>query len=948
MGKQKQKKITKKKRKTLRQSSVVSNPDITRGSFQEEELLHLLQAPENSDLLDFTKEFYGLLEAANPHRKTVSRSKKEENLEILSRLLVGDETCVAFAFDETHMLIASNRNNHLDVQVSVEPDFLIMPGSSYRDGFFIRPQYRVCIVKESKIHKFEQPGEIVEFKYELGSDTLVPTKDSLQFKPSKDLILKWGELGFNPIFSDMAYTFTLAKIPEATSSFFQSICLSQKKPSNPLDFEAREKIGIRSFLPKTNIDPFRRRIDIVLQYLAFASHLTLPRNEHLALGGKASLKDQKVRLLQQTFVWEAAKWFGKNKDLRDYTDAQQDKFKEIVDNFISVIYEKFCSYPDDLDMEDRLKRVKEEIRTGKITPPQIFGSQIKRFLKDFHRYLKDIEKVESFVIDDTKRNGSLSRFLASKVSPYLPSPALVLDDLEDNVHAEMRVILHFILNKKEPEHIAISKLCCAHCTLVMKQLGITSVCGSHAKAYPNWKLSDVFIKNKKLLKKILGKNLYGKYILLIKKMMTLEGEKYSKGYLALLIIQSIAALSEKSLKDLNISNKKLWSEGESEFPDPLDEKSIAIQRLEDQSDLQKMEIDYQETLKKQNALIKKLNLSLTDYEILHKLKKLKADESFLLEKQELYQLTLKLFSLHQALVAQARYVAQEFGRDVVQSVEWYAMIDNQQITFAEDVDTGDGWCTLNAAGIENPVSSLNSLRAALNDHSVRGYLMRSIENNIHAVSLGENFNITGFDNDNHDIFSTIWDLYFNLQTVESNSALHRDSYDKFIGYISRDDVLNAYLDYLISSRYVDQNIAAVCLKLQGKKLVAFHNYLGSGKLTSNAANHFDLNDPNTVCIIFHPGATQSSAHYNLLKYSPSPVHDQLSRLQSEIHANAAASDIPWDITELGENRLEATAYGRHIAASTNPTSVETLDEANDTQRNRADQHDTKSSTLRIL
>lgn len=869
MVKKKKKQNTKKHVRTLQAAHKISDPGTSRDPFVEDELVQLLNDPQNSDLLGFTKEFYELLEKENPHRITFSRSTKDARLEGLSRLLVGDETCVALALDGEHMLVASNRNNHLDLQVSVEPDFFILPNSSYKDGFLIQPECRVCIIKESKKYEFRQLEDPI--KYNLRIDTLVPVKDFFQFKPSQKLILEWQQLGFQPVLSGMAYTFSLAEIPEATSFFFQSICRIEEQHSNPLDFKAIDKIGMRSLLPKTNIDPFRRRIDVVLQHLAFACQITLRRNKDLALDGKVALEKQRARLLQQTFAWEVAKWFGKNRDLRDYTDAQKDKFKETVDNFISLIYENFCSCSSNFNMEERLKQIKEKIRTGNIVVPQMLGSQIKRFLKDFHRYLKDIEKIESFVVDDTKRNGSFSSFLINRVSPYLPSPVIILDDLENNVHAEMRVIWHFFRDKKTPGYLAISKLCCAHCTLVVKQLNITAVCGSHGKAYPNWKLSEAFIKDKKFLKRILGESLYKKYVSLIKKNIMFDGVQYSKGYIALLIVQSIATLSEKSLIDLKISTKRLWADAGSEFPDELDEKSIQDQYLEDQSYLQSIECDYRETLKQQGVLIKKLGLSLTDYQILNKYKDIPMNKDNASEKKELYELTLKLLSLHQLLIAQARYLRQEFINSVSNSIEWYVIIDNQRITFTEQEVAGDGWCALNAAGIVDPESSINQLKENINNELIHDYLMRAIANNIHAISLEESFNITGFDSDNNNIHSVIWDLYFELQQcVVLNSAAHQNAYAKFMNYISRHDVLKVYLDYLISSRYVDQNIVAACLEFQEKKLVVFHNYLDSGQLTCNSVDDFNLEDPNTVCLIFHPGTAQGNAHYNLLRCSPSP------------------------------------------------------------------------------
>lgn len=584
----------------------------------ETKIVELLR--NNSLLLDFTKEFYDLLLKANQKKEIFARTIKDERLEALSRLLVGDETCIALALDQERMLIASNRNNHNNEGVSLDIDFLIQRGSSYNNGLSIIINGRVSIFKGLRVIK-EFAKNVGAFNYNYNNiDKLIPSKRefSIAIEPFEHLIQSLPVLKFSFCLADM-------------DKNQLDLSLKNSGIKNPAHFVVRRVITIQAPIPKTYLDPLRRRIQIVLEYLAFICHINTTNKEHDRVKAKEALKQQRKRILAQSLAWEVAQWVGENKQLRAYADKAD--FKQSIDEFIDAIYEDFCSYKDTDGIPERLKKIKHKMRNSEIQSLPMLGSRAERVLKNFGRCLKDIAQLELFVEEDIKHKGCLSSFLIKNVNPRLPCPVFILDDLEDNIHAEMRILWHSDFGRKKLDYIAISKLCCAHCSLVMQQFKITYICGWHGKAYPNWIVSQKFINHKDFLKNFLGQNLYDKYDSLRTKTMMFDEKEYLGTELALLIIKWAAVLSEKTLKELAIADEKIRGpeSSESEFPDESNEKKVVEQ--ENKSYLEELQKDYHYKLKTQKELIAKLNSNMTDYEIINKFKDLLPSEEQFMEKK---------------------------------------------------------------------------------------------------------------------------------------------------------------------------------------------------------------------------------------------------------------------------------------------------------------------------
>lgn len=262
----------------------------------------------------------------------------------------------------------------------------------------------------------------------------------------------------------------------------------------------------------------------------------------------------------------------------------------------------------------------------------------------------------------------------------------------------------------------------------------------------------------------------------------------------------------------------------------------------------------------QQALAKLPNLSLSDYQILNNLSKIDDSDSHKLIKQQLYTATRKLLELDQEFLRLQNASLISRSAKHPSNATKYADVVGQKVFFQEIPIDGDGWCTLNAIGITDPTGAINLIKNQLNDLRIIRYIRRAIETNYQAsLALGKEFDIVGNDNDNNNIKNKITALYLNCQNNDPTG------YVEMLGYLERTEVQIAYLDYLSKTRYVDSNIAAVCLLLQAKKLAFFIDYnLPDGQLINSIEDNVSPTDPTTVCLVFHPNSTYSSAQYNLL------------------------------------------------------------------------------------
>jgi hypothetical protein len=274
--------------------------------------------------------------------------------------------------------------------------------------------------------------------------------------------------------------------------------------------------------------------------------------------------------------------------------------------------------------------------------------------------------------------------------------------------------------------------------------------------------------------------------------------------------------------------------------------------------------EYELTLgAQQRAIVQNKCEHLTDYQLMHYPYSPGSTQASPLH--TLSELTFKLSTLYatqQNLIEQVLQASSALTNTDTQA-SLHGIFKNKKVLFEEISVPGDGWCALKAANISDPVRAIEELMLHLSNVTCVNFIAKSIENNyLSSLSLKEPFvlgNVLG----NDVIVEKIKNYYALCQTESSD--LRESAYAEFKHYIENPSVQRAYLKALLTSKYADCNIAAAYLSLSGKKLALFIDLnLPDKKLVNCVADEVDVQDRNTVCVIFHPNTQSSISHYNRL------------------------------------------------------------------------------------
>lgn len=297
------------------------------------------------------------------------------------------------------------------------------------------------------------------------------------------------------------------------------------------------------------------------------------------------------------------------------------------------------------------------------------------------------------------------------------------------------------------------------------------------------------------------------------------------------------------------------AENQEEFPLP---KKVLFKSPEE---------EYSDCLEKQQELKMALNLGLTDYEILQKFSQLSPKVPSYDKKNKLFDLTLELMMYHQELLKHQYRIEDTESSEQDEQREWSVIVDNKIYIFDEEEVEGDGWCLLNSIDIE-PEEAINLLFKKLEEDSIepelKDFLFKAIYDNYLAKALGEEFLTDEEDDDDNIILNVANDFQQKINTAQTQA--HTRAHVALMNYLSRNDVLRAYLLYIKETKYVNEHLGAAFSYCFDKKLVSFQNHKNNGELYCNSSS-FDVNDPTVQFVIFHPGANAATSHYNKLVYN---------------------------------------------------------------------------------
>lgn len=503
---------------------------------------------KDQELVNFSRDFYDrVVDCTKATRQSNTTNVVARRMDALARMLVGDETCSAIAFDGEKLLLATNRVGHKNDQLghgiklllqakddnnySITPVLYLKYIPAGHDPLSIEPtrvQFDDLAVKY-QITTANRECRLVKCAGENERISLTVTSDQhkIPFVPS--------EVTVHCTLNDSL------PLPEGKSAadVRRDISLCTRELPGPVQI--------------THFDPLLRRMDHIFKHLAVYGAVAAKRAkddplQHDEEVYERGIQSQREEVLSQSLAWEIGSRLQKaGVDPRSYVDAQMTPIQE----FCRAISQDFSAFKKTnvgqtkAVVEAWCKAVAEKIDSHQIeTPADI--QDVSRFLKTAARYIIDLEKLESFFEREAIADSAFFKavFSALKVGHgnSVSSFVQTLDDVEDGVHAEMRVLYEYLKSNKTPDYIAITMLCCPLCKTTLDEFGASNkgiVAGGHGKLFPGWK----FIEDPRILKLTLGEALYKQYVSMKNKLIKLDGSIYIKSEIALYILGNLGKIA---------------------------------------------------------------------------------------------------------------------------------------------------------------------------------------------------------------------------------------------------------------------------------------------------------------------------------------------------------------------------------------------------------------------
>jgi TcdA/TcdB pore forming domain/OTT_1508-like deaminase len=238
--------------------------------------------------------------------------------------------------------------------------------------------------------------------------------------------------------------------------------------------------------------------------------------------------------------------FKKNEDLKNFTEEAKEKVesraKRIGGKVTGISKEDFIKGIRDL-IEGK-KNLLSKLNKTKIFIKEKF-SQKKNFLTDHTSYIGMKKSIHEIAICILKSHIFLNEKNLNLL--FAIKDKYFVDGSSDKVHAEMKIIEHFInIKSKIKYYIGISKDCCLPCYEVMRVIEIekNQTRGTHSRSVdPAWEVPNITKSNFK-------ENLLVNFLLL------LVTNNYSDGYLKNNLENNLKIL----LIDLNLKEKEFSRE----------------------------------------------------------------------------------------------------------------------------------------------------------------------------------------------------------------------------------------------------------------------------------------------------------------------------------------------------------------------------------------------------
>lgn len=502
----------------------------------------------------------------------------------MARLLVGDETCAAVAFDGNNLLIATNENTHSEDFIRMRIHLMVKGDRYATNQYEVYPV--VYISSSDMIPTRVLVDKSVKYFYSKKHQCLQLTNDSPQkinaiLTPAQHLLPSIPDV-------DVGYHITVKEQIPFTKDQYRDMEQDLSRFGS-IEFPTL-------FNNRVPLNALHRRAEIIVDHLATVSLIEFKGDEMTEsdLQKYVSITDNnRKNVLINSLSWEASTWYRKAYNPREPICPE----KAGIDKFIKILNDDFSEYyrahqynegkGQTSIVKDWFKLAMHKIKSQEIQAPEFVQNNISKFEKNAEQYFIDLAKLEEFFKHEIQIGSSLAELFLNEGGPLEDKSFIkILDELENGVHAEIRILDYLLQHKIPIEYIATSYLCCAHCKLFMDSREIENISGGHAKAYAQWILPSKFTKDDNLMKIFLGDELYHQLDSLRDKVITMPHNNgvTTKSEIALQIIQNIASLNEPSLEALGLD--RIWN-NESLLADESDDERedyYAVQDLVERSE----------------------------------------------------------------------------------------------------------------------------------------------------------------------------------------------------------------------------------------------------------------------------------------------------------------------------------------------------------------------------
>jgi hypothetical protein len=525
---------------------------------------------------DCLKKFTELLEqrikSNNSTAGTFDRAEEHRRYDAISRLIVGDETCAATAFNGEKLFVSTNNNNHRQ-DATIVKITSVMKGGSVPEEIEVIPV--ISLYHDKRLVKRLEAQEKVVYKV---SES--PYDKFLGMAYAKVSLGHFTSRMEVPVFCRMK-TVSLSTKQNTVFKYkvdfdehqIQGLPELELNMSIHKDFKfeieeyatySGEKIETDCLMKMHNkIDPFRYRVEKLVEHLQMVALIELRKEE--GVFGEQKIEEarnlcegRKKFFLNQSMFWEARGWIDKNHAISihpyDSREDAKDKGKfdlekarlDALNNFIKSLSDNFYDKMKELDVmkidSNFVKSWKddviERISIGEFSCPDFVKVNPSAFMEKVWQYFCDIEKLEEYVREDVQRKGLFAKMFLKETGPFEEKKMVeIVDDLADGVHAEMRLLHKFMDTETKDFYISTSKLCCALCNLAINIGNKFGISGTHGKGF-KWPLDSALTQDK-FLKKFLGPDLFKIYNSM-KDDVEYNHNIYNKKDVAIKIIESIS------------------------------------------------------------------------------------------------------------------------------------------------------------------------------------------------------------------------------------------------------------------------------------------------------------------------------------------------------------------------------------------------------------------------